>query len=151
MPNIISCAIFYTNGDEFLAVHPTNSDPDYWDLPKGINERNETHRETAVREFEEEVGISIDKNTLQYVGYFSLYGNKNIVLYVYNVDKLIPIDQLICSSYVKKLDIKEIDEFKYFKLNEYHKIRNELHKCYNKIIRIVTDISGCPGTMPIMP
>lgn len=136
MEKLISCAVFYTNKKQFLAVHPTNHSPTYWDLPKGINEQTESFEETAVREFNEEVGILLNKNSLQKLGLFKLHEDKDIIIYIYVVPELPSINSMKCSSMTDAYGklIEEIDKYKYFNINEFRKLRKELHKHYYRII-----------------
>ena len=64
---VISSAVFYTDKQSFLAIHPTNLD--YWEIPKGQIDGGERPEDAAVREFKEETGITIQKQGLQYMGY----------------------------------------------------------------------------------
>lgn len=136
MEKQISCCIFYTDKKRFLAVHPTNHNKDYWDLPKGVNNDNEPFIKTAIREFKEEVGISLNENQLRYIGKFLLHKTKDIILYSCVVPVLPSINTMKCVSTfkLKGTDTKEVDEYKYFTIQEFYKIRKELHKCYSKIL-----------------
>ncbi len=136
MEKQISCCVFYTDKRRFLAVHPTNNKEDYWDLPKGVNDNNEPFSKTAIREFKEEVGISLNVNELKYIGNFPLHKTKDIMLYSYIVPELPSINIMKCTSTFKLQgkDTKEVDEYKYFTIQEFYKIRKELHKCYSRIL-----------------
>lgn len=135
----LSVAVLYTNGIKFLSVHPTNHQGDYWDIPKGINEDGEQYTETAIREFEEETSIKLNKNNLKYIGKYYLHKNKDIILFLYLTNKLEDISNLKCKSltYAYKYPVPEVDKFNFFNFEEYKKIRIEMHKPLKEIIKIL--------------
>ncbi len=61
-----------------------NSYKDYWTVPCGMVDTNESYLEAAVRETEEEVGVNLDPKELTLVGLiqsFDEYKEDNIYLY----------------------------------------------------------------------
>lgn len=50
-----SCGAVVYHGDEFLLLHYESG---HWGFPKGNRERGETKLETAIREIEEETGLT---------------------------------------------------------------------------------------------
>ena len=56
----ISCGavVFYTYKDTNLYILIQNVDGKHWDFPKGTVKKDETEEQTALREIQEEVGIS---------------------------------------------------------------------------------------------
>lgn len=71
-----SCGVLCFHGNQFLLM----TRPKGYDLPKGHIEGNETELECALRELEEETGITPDKiwidTTFRYsVTYFTVYGD----------------------------------------------------------------------------
>lgn len=62
------------------------------EFPCGTVEDNEDPRDAAIREFNEETGIDIDSNALQYCGYFNpnpAYFNNTMHVYLYKHKNLI--------------------------------------------------------------
>jgi len=86
--NVVSCGIImYKKINDkyyYLCVHPGGpyfkyKDKNTWSIPKGVVENNESLKETACREFEEETGIKITKelkSKLIYIGYVKQKGGK---------------------------------------------------------------------------
>ena len=60
---------------------------DKWGFLKGVEEKNETKIQTALREFEEECGIKVDKKYLE--KYFEqINSTKDIGIFLVNYDKI---------------------------------------------------------------
>jgi len=86
--NLISCGIIMyrilNNQYYYLCVHPggpyfKNKDKNCWSIPKGVVEKNESLKSTAVREFNEETGIELSKEAkenLLYLGAVRQKGGK---------------------------------------------------------------------------
>jgi 8-oxo-dGTP pyrophosphatase MutT (NUDIX family) len=135
-----SAGILFTDGERFLAVHPTGSSPNYWDLPKGNVDEGEQTDDAAVREFHEEVGITVNKSDLKLLGKVSLIGKKKDVhIYIHTLDKLPSTSTMNCSSEttIKGKMLPEIDGYKYFKFEDYKKIRKDFHGLLAKLIKKV--------------
>ena len=133
MSKVISSAVLFTDKNKFLAVHPTGSIGNYWDLPKGSIDDGEQPIDTAVREFKEETGLTIDKNKLKYIGKFPLHKEKDIILFLYITDELPSLSSLKCISttnkaFRSKKVVPEVDEYHYFKLTEFTKMRVGLYR-----------------------
>lgn len=97
-----SCAIFIESKAEktFLLCHATNTK--HWSLPKGVFDKDEdsTFLEAAVREVREETGIEIhDTWNVSFVDKFNYHPEKDLVIYYYQIDNEIPINELKCKSY----------------------------------------------------
>jgi 8-oxo-dGTP pyrophosphatase MutT (NUDIX family) len=67
-----SCGAVIYHGEDYLLLH---YDAGHWDFPKGNREPGETRQETAIREIEEETGISVAKLTF--------YAFEKTINYVY--------------------------------------------------------------------
>jgi len=59
-----SVGIVFKYNDNILLVHPTGFEHNEWSYPKGHVEENENHKETALREIEEELKIVLPKDFL---------------------------------------------------------------------------------------
>lgn len=132
----VSAAIVYTNKKFFLAVHPTGSEPDFWDLPKGLIEKGELPEVTAMREFQEETGIKIKKENLRYIGAYMLHATKYVLLYVCIVNTLPSLSKYVCKSMTSAYSdpVPEVDKFTYFKLSDYHALRGGFHKAMRNVL-----------------
>ncbi|MEA2017416.1 MAG: NUDIX domain-containing protein [Campylobacterota bacterium] len=63
------------------------SSKDKWGFLKGVEERNETKEQTAIREFHEECGIKVEKKYLE--NYFEQKNEtKDIGIYLVNYDNI---------------------------------------------------------------
>lgn len=138
---IISAAIFYTDKHSFLAAHPTNLD--YWEIPKGQIDAGERPEDTAVREFKEETGITIQKQGLQYMGYCALHEHKDLYLFAYVVDKLPNISSIVCRSTTTAYGnpVPEIDRFKYLPIGDINKLRSGLRTPLRNAVFKLFDIA----------
>lgn len=65
--NMASGAIIWDEKDKFLIVKPTYKN--YWHLPGGVVEKNESPYVACIREVKEEVNLSVKPNKLMGVNY----------------------------------------------------------------------------------
>jgi len=115
----ISAGIIITDGQNILLGHSTGNE--YWDIPKGEVDDNETFIETAIRETYEEFGLIFREKDLKDLGVFSYLKKKNLYLFKIKMNKLPNIEECFCSSYFKTkkgYEIPEIDNFKIFSNKE---------------------------------
>jgi predicted NUDIX family NTP pyrophosphohydrolase len=121
---------------KFLLVHPgglfwKNKEEYSWQLPKGGVENDETHIETAIREFEEETGIKVThKSRLLDLGMISTF-KKDIYIFAHEAEQN---DEFICSNTCeiefppksgKMISIPENDKGKWFTFEECKKFMNK--------------------------
>ena len=60
MPRLISCGVIVRRAfGELLLGHATGRN--YWDIPKGVRDDDETSMAAALRELREEAGIELDE------------------------------------------------------------------------------------------
>lgn len=128
-----TCAVFLYDNKKFLACFPSFGE--YYDLPKGIKEKNETDEEAAVRELYEETGTELNVDELKRIGKFKYKEKKDLVLFSYKVKKLPNISIYKCVSrfnlYKKYkttnkdygIMVPEIESYRYILLRE-----NEVRK-----------------------
>ena len=62
--------LLFNSEDEILIVKPTYKD--YWTLPGGVVEQNESPRDACMREVKEEIGIEIVPKRLVCIDYTSI-------------------------------------------------------------------------------
>jgi putative (di)nucleoside polyphosphate hydrolase len=94
-----SCGTLVVNHRrEILLGHV--SDRDYWDIPKGRQEVEESPIEAARRELQEETGLDFNEAFFEEIGPFPYRPDKNLYLFkIYVADTLQELDSLICTSY----------------------------------------------------
>lgn len=136
-----SCGIipFRVNSDgviEFFVAHPTNSG-NYWAFCKGQMEGGESEKQTAIREFEEETGVSlsgIKEDDLAYLGKTQQSKKKNVVAFGLNYPN---IDETKChSNFLDDGVTPENDDFKWLTFNELKDITHKKHiKFYQTLIK----------------
>lgn len=133
MKKIVTAAIVMIDKDgNILAGHATGRKMDTgWDFPKGCVDKNEPHIHAAVREMREETGINLwdikDAQILD-LGIFPHNKEKDIHIYLYQVDNFPNLDELKCTSYFE-LDGKQIPEVNAFKI-----ISKEERHLFNKVL-----------------
>jgi 8-oxo-dGTP pyrophosphatase MutT (NUDIX family) len=117
-----SCGIFLFNkkGDKFLLMkHPTR-----WDIPKGHKENGESDMETAIREFEEETGISRKQIKIYRDYEFELKYETFEKRYKEKCDKTLVVFLAKLREDVK-IKVTEHEDFKWFLWNPPHKIQEK--------------------------
>ncbi|MGB9638430.1 MAG: NUDIX hydrolase [bacterium] len=86
-----------------------------WEIPAGkIDKEDPDIFQTIKREAFEETGIDIDEQKLKYLGYIyttPAFSNEAIHIFYYPLDSLTNVS-------LKQMDLQEINEIKFFSLNE---------------------------------
>jgi putative (di)nucleoside polyphosphate hydrolase len=94
-----SCGTLIINKrGQILLCHVTGTKK--WDIPKGMQEKNESTLEAAVRELREETGLEFDKSVFKEIGRFAYRHDKQ--LHLYKVDASEDFDSLghlTCTSH----------------------------------------------------
>lgn len=94
----VTCGVFIINSDKkILLTHPTGFNNNYWSIPKGLSDINETHIDAAIREVYEETGLILDKNKVFKLGPLIKYNKKN---------------KYLCSFYT--ISSKDISDYKIY-------------------------------------
>lgn len=108
---MVTCGVLLTDGEKFLICHPTGGK--WWDLPKGKQDPDETYAQTAVRELQEETGISVQEDQLEFIGVFDYRPEKRLALFRMMFETLPDPASLRCVSKFKKkmIWIPEMDAF----------------------------------------
>jgi 8-oxo-dGTP pyrophosphatase MutT (NUDIX family) len=149
MGKTIAAGLFIVRKDsKVLIAHPTNHKPDFWSIPKGKVEDNETCLEGALRETYEETNLDLsltscfDIHTLPSVN----YSHKKKIIYPFLFLEKNDSDfdwdgiTLKCNSNVPKErgGFPEMDDFKWVTLDE---AKGLLHAtqvaCIDKILYII--------------
>lgn len=94
----ISCGTLIINHREQILLGHV-PDRDYWDIPKGRREPDESPLEAAMRELREETGLEFNVAFFEEIGSFSYRTDKHLHLYkVYVADTLDDLSSLSCTS-----------------------------------------------------
>lgn len=91
-----SCGVIVTDGTVLLLGHATGSPR--WDIPKGVAEPDEGFRAAAVRELQEETGLSVAQDVLRDLGVQSYMPGKDLALFVWQPDVMPDPGRLMCHS-----------------------------------------------------
>lgn len=135
---IKTCGIYLVNDDyKVLICHPTNHPWNFWSIPKGLLDNNETELEAATRELLEETCIdlkSIDhSDPVRMPDVIYLNGKKTLVSFLVKV-KNIPIESMRCDSWVGD-KFPEVDEFRWVTLDEASELLHESQRNNLKSIK----------------
>ena len=133
----ISCGVVISDKKSLLIGHVTNGQ--YWDIPKGQLDKNESYVECAIRELHEETGLTVQENMLISLGMFEYRPKKSLVLFYYPVDVFPSVDTLVCHSFVtkNKSSFPELDDFK---IEEFTVAINLLNPKLGKVIDKVREL-----------
>ena len=149
MGKIISAVLFILKiNKELLIAHPTNHSPNFWSIPKGKVEENETSLEGAFRETYEETNLSlVGSNEFRIFPMEPVnYRHKKKILHPFlclekpssNFNWL--EQELKCNSNVpnERGTFPEIDDYKWVTLEEAIVLLHETQvACINKILEII--------------
>ena len=128
----ISSGIIITDGSNILLGHSTGNS--HWDIPKGEVDLGETTLETAIRETEEEIGLTFKETQLIDLGIYSYLKKKNLYLYKATLNELPNIEDCVCNSFFKTkkgYELPEMDEFKIFPIKEgIEKLNKSMQKVF---------------------
>lgn len=116
MPKILTVGLLITDGKSLLIGKSRLSK--FWDIPKGRQEKGESHLETLKREVWEEIGLNLTQNiiiNLEDLGQFTYNKEKNLYLFLYHIDDLLPTENFECYSTFKQYGKiwNEMDDYKY--------------------------------------
>lgn len=119
--------IYLINSEKQVLLH-RRLDNHLWDhSSSGHFSKGQNYEEAAQREFEEELGIKLDKNELNEIGFERLqtveFPKKTNYRFakIFVVRKNVPLNEF-------KIDKEEIEEIKYFDKEELNKLLNSSEK-----------------------
>ena len=85
-----------------------------WDIPKGLADPGETHRDAAARELEEETGLHAPPGALRPLGLHRYRPGKDLALFLWRVAAMPDPQALACRSMFRARDgrwLPELDAF----------------------------------------
>ena len=129
----------FNKENKFLVEHPTNHDPNFWSIPKGIVESDEDPFDGAKRETYEETNLDID--TIKYSLISELptiiFKNKrkSLKCFVIKTNEFLYDYPFKCESMVTQMRGKilnnpfpEVDDFKWVTIEEGYDLLHESQK-----------------------
>ena len=129
-----SAGVCLTDGTIFLITHPTGKN--FWEIPKGLINEGEKPQWAAARELFEETGVKINAGNLKFFKKIKLHKTKDVILYIYETDKLPNESTMRCKSFMAS-GLPETDSWMYItfdKIETY--VRPELYNVLKKIGRL---------------
>ena len=132
-----SGALFLNDRNEIIFVKPTYKD--YWSLPGGVVDENESPRQACIRELKEELGLEIKNVEFLCVDYVATTPEKDENLqFIFFGGKLTP--EQISSI---KLPSNEIAEYKFMNVEEASPLLNaKLRKRIPECLTTLKEKSG---------
>ena len=136
-----------TNEVEFFVGHPGGygwANKNYWAFLKGHVEEGENWQETAIREFQEESGLTLsdeDKRSLIPLGVVQQNPSKTAIAFGWHYPDIVPEN---CYSNPIEDDgvTPEMDEYRWVDYNTIKSITHKTHMVfYEKIKQIVEDMT----------
>ena len=109
---IAAGALFFNENNELLIVKPTYKD--YWQIPGGVVEKDESPRDGCIREVKEEIGLDIDIKKFLCADYIYISSEEREgIIFIFYGGILTPfqIENI-------KLPKEEISECKFLKTEE---------------------------------
>ncbi len=106
-----------------------------WGFLKGVQEKNETNEQTALREFEEESGIKVNKKYLE--TYFEqINENKNIGIYLVNEKNISNIESFFINDKLVESHLSwENIQAKFFDITKLPQIKKKQINLMGEIIQ----------------
>ena len=105
-----------------------------WGFLKGVQEKKESNTQTAIREFQEECGIKIDKKYLE--KYFEQKNtNKDICIYMVNYDNISNINTFFVNDKLLSNHLSwENIQVKFFDIEKLPEVKMKQEKLTNELI-----------------
>lgn len=124
---------------KFLVAHPGGpyfKNIKKYGFPKGHQEKNESLKETAIREFKEETGLDIDYLRLK-ICIENITKKKNVYYFLYPMDEIWDTSKMYSNQfYIEKFQqsFPELDDYKYIPLEN---LKNILFQQDKKLVEII--------------
>jgi 8-oxo-dGTP pyrophosphatase MutT (NUDIX family) len=136
MPKRTSCGVIITDGSRILLGHATRSPR--WDIPKGLAEPGEGFSSAAVRELEEETGLSVPERELHPLGVHSYLRDKDLALFAWTPPELPSPATLACRSTFALPSGAIVPEFDRFGLFQWEDALTKVGKNLARILEAYT-------------
>lgn len=135
MAKQLSCGIlnYYKENNDIYVLLASAGGPYFknkkiWSIPKGLKEENEEDMTTAIREFEEETGLLIDKTKVLFLDKITQSNQKEVVTFY--LEEKFDLSNFTSNTFEMEWPPKsgkiqtfpETDEIKYIKIDEAKKI-----------------------------
>jgi len=133
MPKRTSCGVIVTDGSRILLGHATRSPR--WDIPKGLAEPGEAFPSAAVRELEEETGLSVPEGDLRPLGVHSYLRDKDLALFTWTPSELPSPATLYCRSTFALPSGAIVPEFDHFGLFPWREALTKIGKNLARVLR----------------
>jgi putative (di)nucleoside polyphosphate hydrolase len=109
---LISCGVVVTDGRTLLLGHATRSPR--WDIPKGLAQTGEKLSDAAVRELQEETGLTAPPQALSFLGVHAYLRDKRLALFLWRQIQMPDPSLLICSSLIERPGFETLPELDRF-------------------------------------
>jgi 8-oxo-dGTP pyrophosphatase MutT (NUDIX family) len=135
---VTSCGTIIVNKDrKILLAHVTGTR--YWDIPKGVQEYDESPFEAAKRELYEETGLAFDDDNFQEIGDFDYQADKRLHLFFVRApENLHSLAHLKCTSHFRSkvtgLPTVEMDDFRWASRSEIARLCT--HEMANRLLSL---------------
>jgi 8-oxo-dGTP pyrophosphatase MutT (NUDIX family) len=121
MARALSCGVIVRRrGGELLLCHATGRD--YWDLPKGVLDPGETPIDAALRELQEEAGLTLPAEALRDLGVHRYLARKDLHLFIVDPPQpALSTDGCRCSTTYRGRsghEIPEVDDYRWVARDE---------------------------------
>lgn len=116
--------LFFNENDELLILKPTYKN--YWSIPGGIIDKNESPQKAGIREVKEEIGLDLKNPRFLCIEYIPDLGKDENLQFIF-------YGGILDSTQIENIKInnEEISDYKFLKLEEAQKILSE--KLKNRI------------------
>lgn len=134
-----TCGVIITDGEQLVLGRVTGTS--HWDIPKGGQAPGESFLITAIRELYEETGLAASPSQLIELGPLSYRPDKDLVLFLWHVDRLPNPKMLKCGSHCLDRSGRTTPEFDKFRLAGWDELQDRLPK---RLARIMDAVSKSP-------
>jgi 8-oxo-dGTP pyrophosphatase MutT (NUDIX family) len=132
-----SCGVVVTDGTHLLLGRFTGRT--LWDIPKGLAEPGEAHRDAAQRELAEETGLAAPAEALRDLGVHRYLPAKDLALFLWPVPAMPDPAGLRCRSMFRARDGRWLPEFDAFAVPPWEEA---LTRVGHNLRRVLTVVRG---------
>lgn len=112
---LVTCGLLIIQNNKLFLAHSTGNS--FWDLPKGLQDGDESYEDTVIRETYEETGFIIEKNEIKFLGLMQYNKKKDLALFKYIGKKQFNHKEAFCTSLFENFKgemLPEVDDFNFF-------------------------------------